>query len=101
MCGPRDKDCVDSLTINTGRCLVPCSGLYADVKDSTQLNLVIDKQPEFDLLVAEYENYKHFNEMQIERSYFKGTTSWSYLPMTRSYHLDQTFFHGKIQDIHD
>ena len=72
MCGPRDKDCVDSLTIDTGHCLVPCSGLYADVKETTQL---IDKQPEFDLLMAEYENYKHFNDTTL--TCFKGTTSWS------------------------
>ena len=70
--GPRDSECVASVSLNTGRCLVPCHGLYADVKESGQLRLKVDKQPEYELLVQEYENYKHFNEVEIQRSSIKG-----------------------------
>ena len=72
VCGPRDSECVASVSLNTGRCLVPCHGLYADVKESGQLRLKVDKQPEYELLVQEYENYKHFNEVEIQRSSIKG-----------------------------
>ena len=85
VCGPRDEDCVATVTVNTGHCLVPCSGLYADVKDSNQLVSSCRTSnsgclPEF--LQAEYAKYKYFNEPEINRSCSKGRTSYS------------GFFHG-------
>ena len=34
-CGPENEDCVKSQTLKDNRCLVPCSGLYADISDDT------------------------------------------------------------------
>ena len=83
VCGPRDEDCVATVTVNTGHCLVPCSGLYADVSNQLATSwLISDKQSEFKFLEAEYAKYKYFNEPQIKRSCFKGRTSYS------------GFFHG-------
>ena len=79
VCGPRDEDCVATVTVNTGHCLVPCSGLYADVKDSNQLVRDIGKQPEFEFLQAEYAKYKFFNEPQINRSCSKGRNHPQYV----------------------
>ena len=73
VCGPRDNDCVAALPINTGNCLVPCNGLYADVKDSNQLRLKIEKQPKYKLLEQEYQNYKYFEELEIKRSSYPGS----------------------------
>ena len=73
VCGPRDEDCVATVTVNTGHCLVPCSGLYADVSNQLATSWSIsDKQSEFKFLEAEYAKYKYFNEPQIMRSCFKG-----------------------------
>ena len=72
VCGPRDQECVASVILNTGHCLVPCHGLYADVKDSNQLRLRVEKQPKYKLLEQEYENYTYFYEPNIKSSSFPG-----------------------------
>ena len=75
VCGPRDYDCVAALAINTGHCLVPCNGLYADVKDSNKLRLQIGKQPKYKLLEQEYKKYKYFNELDIKTSSYPGIST--------------------------
>ena len=34
-CGPGKEDCVLNQTLKDGSCLVPCSGLHADIADVT------------------------------------------------------------------
>ena len=34
-CGPGQESCVSSQTLKDERCLVPCSGLYADIVDDS------------------------------------------------------------------
>ena len=76
VCGPRDNDCVAALAIHTDHCLVPCNGLYADVKDSNQLRLKVEKQPKYELLEQEYKSYKYFNELDIKTSSYPGTNKF-------------------------
>ena len=33
ICSPRTEDCVANQTLKDESCLVPCSGLYADIAD--------------------------------------------------------------------
>ena len=34
-CGPGEEGCVSSQTLKDESCLVPCSGLYADIADDS------------------------------------------------------------------
>ena len=34
-CGPGKEDCVSKKTLKDESCLVPCSGLYADIADDS------------------------------------------------------------------
>ena len=38
ICGPQSEICVANQTIQDDTCLVPCSGLYADVWDDSRVN---------------------------------------------------------------
>ena len=35
-CGPEKEDCVGNQTLKDESCLVPCTGLYADIADHIQ-----------------------------------------------------------------
>ena len=35
-CGPGKEDCVSNQTLKDESCLVPCSGLYADIADDSR-----------------------------------------------------------------
>ena len=34
-CGPEKESCVGNQTLKDKRCLIPCTGLYADIEDDS------------------------------------------------------------------
>ena len=34
-CGPKEENCVANQTIEDASCLIPCTGLYADIADDS------------------------------------------------------------------
>ena len=41
MCGPEKECCVGNQTLRDNNCLVPCTGLYADISDDSGTKLMI------------------------------------------------------------
>ena len=52
-CGPLEEECVSNQTLKSDSCLIPCIGLYADVRDtnSVQDNVESTQQQAFQLYV--------------------------------------------------
>ena len=55
-CGPGEEDCVLNQTLKDESCLVPCSGLYADIADVRQ------------------------NIATLEQNVLKGTALFTFIP---------------------
>ena len=57
ICSPNGTECYKNLRQDSGKCLMPCKGVYADVvKDMDIIN--VRELRKFDKLVKSYENYK-------------------------------------------
>ena len=55
-CGPLEEDCVANQTLKDKSCLIPCTGLYADITDYS----VKQSGEAFEKYVVEGKNLKEF-----------------------------------------
>ena len=59
MCTGDQLDCAEEITASPEDCLIPCTGLYANVR-KTGPDL-IEPSRQYVTLLREYETYKRFN----------------------------------------